>query len=393
MGSGPACVGESTGVADGEEDKDEKILAFHTCLFGVYTAGPPRCLTSLGVPRSALGLCGLVGAELYRHYRGAESIMDIPRSSLAQQPLANDDWRSRARRAVLRGEAFFEEAGLVWLSPSTDDGVDLSCFASLAECGHTACACTRSLFPAVRKSFQGEVARRALAAHKRMDIPNSIHYVSIGSGLLLGDLCVLMQLQHIGFEIAAATFVDLDYGTSDACHGALAAMAEYLSPSTHVIAFASTEEYALARLRGTQPAAHIFAQIDVAEVSFDEAAALSAIALDDRGGGLGFRLVNQDGACATMDAWRRRPTPAPSQAVLDQLRHDAVQLLLQREREAHGSSDGKRTPKAVLERLDPRPLLLIELDDAVLGTSAGSGAAAASAGNRPQVGVGQDEGG
>ena len=33
-----------------------KILAFHTCLFGVYTAGPPRCLTLSAFRDRLLGL-------------------------------------------------------------------------------------------------------------------------------------------------------------------------------------------------------------------------------------------------------------------------------------------------------------------------------------------------
>jgi hypothetical protein len=292
------------------------------------------------------------------------------------------DWQALARRAVLSGQAFIEDGGLVWLRESVTLGgetIDLSRLASLAECGHCSCACTRR----VRAIFGEQVVRRVSAAHQRGELPGSLSYISIGSGLLLGDMDVIMRLQEAGFEIASATFIDSDYD-GDACHGALAAMAEYLAPRAKLTAFASMASYALARLAcaegdALQLTGHVFVQIDVAEVGFDEAAALSALALEPAG--YGFRLVNQDGACATIDAWRRSPAvPPPSiQCALDELRADALRCRREREqppaeeaahergRPPHRAAAGQQAVYAqMLERLDPRPLLLVELDDAVV---------------------------
>eukprot|EP00322_Chrysochromulina_rotalis_P015150 CAMPEP_0115871032 /NCGR_PEP_ID=MMETSP0287-20121206/22649_1 /TAXON_ID=412157 /ORGANISM="Chrysochromulina rotalis, Strain UIO044" /LENGTH=226 /DNA_ID=CAMNT_0003325805 /DNA_START=66 /DNA_END=746 /DNA_ORIENTATION=- len=145
-------------------------------------------------------------------------------------------------------------------------------------------------------------------ARSRGDIDWTIFFVGLGSGLLLGDLDVLMGLQQAGFTIAAATFVDLDYREN--CQGALAEVAGYLAPAP-VVAFASSAEYAVERLLGRQPAANLFAQIDCDDISFGEAVALSTIALGDEGGGLGFRLANQHHpTLLPMVSWHRLLSPS-----------------------------------------------------------------------------------
>ena len=223
------------------------------------------------------------------------------------------DWRILARRAVLTGRPFVEDDGLVWLSVDRCHEADLMPLASLAECGHSECACTRSRFPWVRRRFREEVTRRAVAARASGTLSSSISYVGLGSGLLLGDLDVIMALQDEGFTIANATFVDSDY--REHCHGALAEMADYLAPS-RVKAYTSAADYALARMRGIQPAAQLFLQIDVTEIAFEEAALLSTLALDDAGGGMGFMLSNRyHDTLVPMVCWQRLPTPAPGDDV------------------------------------------------------------------------------
>jgi len=99
--------------------------------------------------------------------------------------------------------------------------------ASLAECGHAACACTRSLYPDVRRRFREEVVRRALAGRADGTLPADgyLSYASLGSGLLLGDLDVICGLQQAGFTLMNAAFIDVDY--REHCHGALSEVAEF----------------------------------------------------------------------------------------------------------------------------------------------------------------------
>lgn len=223
-------------------------------------------------------------------------------------------------------------------------------------------------------------------------VPSHLSYVSIGSGLLLGDLDVIMGLQAAGFTISTAAFIDIDYGSGEQhppgashrreeerpCHHAIAAVASYLSPS-EVVVFASAAEYALARLSGAQPSAHLFLQIDVTEVSFDEAAALSALALSDGGGGLGLRLCNQAGVAATVDAWVRVPTPAQSQSALDidRLRKEVAHFA------THQALGAEAAYARILERLEPRHLVRVELDDVVLGGGGGPAEARARKASSP----------
>ena len=228
-----------------------------------------------------------------------------------------ESWRREVRRCILEGQCFFpDDAGLLWLDVERCHAVDLLPLASLAECGHRECACTRTLHPWVRHRFREALVERALAAQRSGDIPSDgrIHYVGVGSGLLLGDLDVIAGLQEAGFVIAHASFIDPDYATS--CQGALAEMASYLAPAEMAVC-CSAAEYAFSRLHGELPAADLFVQIDVTELGLDEAAVLSVLALGDAGGGLAFRLENRHHlSLVPMLSWRRCPTPgrAPGQA-------------------------------------------------------------------------------
>ena len=225
------------------------------------------------------------------------------------------DWRERARKCVLSGRPFLADDGLVWLAVTECAAeADLMPLASLAECGHSDCACTRSLYPWVRQRFREEVVQRATDAQAAGSLPANgrINYVSVGSGLLLGDLDVIMGLQDTGFKIEHATFIDSDYREN--CHGALAEVAQYLAPA-RVVAYSSVAAFVAARLSGKHcVAAHMFLQIDVMEVDLDEAAVVSALALGDEGGGMGFRLANRHHpTLVPMISWRRMPTPGSGQ--------------------------------------------------------------------------------
>lgn len=222
----------------------------------------------------------------------------------------DEAWRTRVRAFVLddTSRAFVEDRGLTFLAvtQAAASHVDLMPLASIAECGHSDCACTRSRHPWVRRRFREEVVRQAVAARDAGQLPEIISYASIGSGLLLGDFDVLLGLQVAGFIIEHACFVDSDYAEN--CREALSEVASFLAPA-RVVAYASVADYAVARLRGQQPAAHLFLQIDVVEVAFGEAASLSALALADEGGGLAFCLANRHHpTLVPMIAWRRKMT-------------------------------------------------------------------------------------
>lgn len=251
-------------------------------------------------------------------------------------------WRHEARRRILEGDVFYsDDKGLLWLDVERCHDVDLLPLASLAECGHKECACTRSLNPWIRHQFREELVDRALAAQRSGSISadGRINYVGVGSGLLLGDLDVIAGLQEAGFAIAHATFIDPDYRTN--CQGALAEMASYLAPA-EMASCCSAAEYAFSRLHGELPAADLFVQIDVSELGLDEAAVLSVLALGDAGGGLAFRLENRyHSSLVPMLSWCRRPTPGrvPGQAGL-------TALLLERVVASDACSDMNRAAHA-----------------------------------------------
>jgi hypothetical protein len=232
-------------------------------------------------------------------------------AALAARP---SSWRDLARECILREQqAFLNEEGLVWLD--CEKHSSLAPFASLAECGRTGCACTRTLYPSVRKRFREEIVRRASEARESGAFPAEaqISYVSFGSGLLLGDLDVICGLQEAGFSIESASFVDTDYRENG--QEALAEMTDYLAPDARVQPFTTAAEYVAARLQGQVPAAHIFVQIDSDEIPAEESLKLSAVALTP-GVGLGFRLANQHHpTLLPLIAWKRTvaalPRPAP----------------------------------------------------------------------------------
>lgn len=283
----------------------------------------------------------------------------------------DNEWRARVRRCLVHKSAYVLEHNLVWLAEKDD----FSPLASLAECGAADCGCTRSFFPWVRSHFRDEVMRRAVLAWQCRALPASgvISYTSIGSGLLLGDLDVLAGLQRAGFQIGSAAFVDNDY--SNACQGALSEMARYLAPA-RVVAYKSTLDYARARLTDAEPASHIFVQIDCASVKFVEAATLSAISLSHEGGGLGFRLCNKGLGAemrhaertlqprATMDAWHRRATP---KTIFEAFGH-ATKV------SSDEPADETGTYARICELIDPRPLVVIDVDDALISSAEPSSA-------------------
>lgn len=276
---------------------------------------------------------------------------------------SDDDWRSAIRRCVLceSDAPFVLENDLVWLDVARmrdDHGVDLMPLASLAECGHMNCACTRSPHNSwVRRRFREEVVRRCLDAFSREDggAGRELCYVSFGAGLLLGDLDVICGLQAAGFTVVTAVMVDTDY--RDNCHEALQEFANFMLPHK-VVAFTSAAELAAAVMRGQLPGANVFVQIDSDEISVGEAIALSAVAMSDAGGDLGFRLSNHHAAdgLVPMLSWRRKPTP-------DRPFHSELQRLRSADSgRAHGgvNDDAQLLYEQLLKRVDVAALVEVD---------------------------------
>jgi hypothetical protein len=272
--------------------------------------------------------------------------------------VVDGEWRSQARRLTLDGTHFCVDGDLCWLDAQRCDA--LLPLASLAECGHASCACSRVQFPSTRKRFREELVRRVAAAVELQALPSNIVYVGLGSGLLLGDLDVMMGLQEAGVTIEEAAFIDTDY--REHCHSALAEVASYLSPA-RVVAFSSAADYAAARLRGLQPAAHCFVQIDVAELALTESLTLSTVALAKDG--LGFVLANRHhSTLVPMVSWRRVGGPLAATAAA------AAEAL---------------SPPALYTRLlalDPSPLIALDREP----VSCGGHISAGTAPSAPPVG-------
>ncbi len=180
-------------------------------------------------------------------------------ASAPRPPPSDPNWRAAARHCVLHEQPFLHEDSLVWLD--VDKHCTLAPLASLAECGKTGCACTRTLYPRVRTRFREEVVRRAVAARAAGALPATgrLSYVSLGAGHLLADLDLVCGLEEQGFTVEAAALIDTAYPEQSA--RALAEFAAYLEPEGRVAAYASAAEYAAARVRGDEKAAHVFVQV------------------------------------------------------------------------------------------------------------------------------------
>jgi len=267
-----------------------------TCSVGVHATDASGAQEVMQLSRNADG--EVVILEQAQEERATRSERGECRTVSTQ---LEADWRERARHCVLHEAPFVSKDGQVWLN--VDSHEILKPLASLAECGLTACACTRSLYPTVRKDFREAVVCRALAAREAgtLSADGRLSYTSLGSGRLLGDLDVICGLQEAGFTIETAAFIDIDYQKNENGRAALAELTNYLAPEGKVTAFGSCDEYAAARREGRQPAAHIFVQIDADEIPVEASAALSdqALVADH---GLGFRLRNQFGHLP-MDTW------------------------------------------------------------------------------------------
>lgn len=143
---------------------------------------------------------------------------------------------------------------------------------------------------------------------------------------------------------------------------------DFLLPSCRVVAFASAAEYAVARLRGKQPPAHLFLQIDSDEISPGEAVALSAVALRAENG-LGFRLANNHHpTLLPMLAWRRAaPATANGGGVDDSDPIDAAMQQVRLAMERHEASERRDEPldaaaayASVLRRVDVAALVVLD---------------------------------
>ena len=197
-----------------------------------------------------------------------------------------------------------------------------------------------------------------MQATERGLLPRSITYASLGSGLLLGDLEVIMALQEAGFTIESAAFVDTDYETN--CRGALAEVANYLAPAK-LVAYRSAAEFALARLRGRQRSAHVVCQIDADDISFGEAVAFSTFALGDEGGGIAFRLVNRHHeTLVPMVSWHRVQTP--SRPLAAALAHFEAEC-----KEAGTQLVPAAAYRRILELVDPVPMIEVDKDPVAIG--------------------------
>ena len=87
-------------------------------------------------------------------------------------------------------------------------------FGSLAECGEAGCGCNRLTTPMARRNFRKALVQTALQAGLGLSTP--IRYVSVGSGLLLFDLEILIALQQAGLQVESAALVDTAYSSQDA---------------------------------------------------------------------------------------------------------------------------------------------------------------------------------
>ena len=300
------------------------------------------------------------------------------------------EWCEKVRACVLgESQPWVCDSGMVWLD--TRANTALVPLASLAECGKTGCYCVRTIFPSVRKRFREEVARVMSAAMKPS---SSISYVSLGSGQLLGDLDVLCALQSVGFTISSVALIDSIYTDSlkdqqqlcgsttttdekrntslDVLYRPLYELSSYLGKETAVTPYTSIAEYAHARLqRKTEPAANVFVQIDCDEVSNDEAALLSAVALSTDGSGHGFRLANKCMPCGEvpMSVWKRI-TPQEEEA------DDPIESLCNDNKQG-GADAGAMEVYESVRRVDISSLLSYLVTNGDGGSSSGGHNAAA----------------
>ena len=129
---------------------------------------------------------------------------------------------------------------------------------ALGECGDTSCGCYRLKGPEGRRRFRRLVAQRteeALRASATLmgDLstsPAGVRMVTIGSGGLLTDFEILLDLRCRGIPIESVVAIDTDYKADIAnCHreggshaDALSSLAVFFAPA-RVVAFSSNEDY------------------------------------------------------------------------------------------------------------------------------------------------------
>ena len=79
---------------------------------------------------------------------------------------------------------------------------------SLGECSDWRCGCSRMRRPEVRRSFKDLVAAKGAES---IGAEHGVHYVSVGSGLLLIDFEILCALEERGLRIERITVIDTAY--------------------------------------------------------------------------------------------------------------------------------------------------------------------------------------
>lgn len=121
------------------------------------------------------------------------------------------------------------------------------------ECGDTSCGCYRLKQPSGRKRFRSLVAQRTDEAiradtalmHAGQELPG-VRLVTIGSGGLLTDFEILLDLWSRGLRIESICAIDTAYKKTDNVEErALSALAIFFAPAK-VFSFSSSDDYAAA---------------------------------------------------------------------------------------------------------------------------------------------------
>ena len=186
----------------------------------------------------------------------------------------------------------------------------------LGECGDASCQLSRLRWPSRRECFRTRVVAATVEALRGSGEP--VHYLTVGSGLLLSDFEILLALSHAGLTIASIVAVDLTYRglrhreTADA-RKALEQLARFATPAS-VLAFSSLDSLidACEREGSVLGNATTFVQCDASSIPRQASREAASVALSPAG--LAFILDNDE--ALTYEVWQRRsrPLPAPTGA-------------------------------------------------------------------------------
>lgn len=252
--------------------------------------------------------CGLHPAtpEPRRDHRGTEYTKDanlpyIPsdsqRSDVAERLLvkALEDDTSASTHEFRDGCVRIKQSAGVFAAFCRDFG----------ECGDASCGCYRLKQPSGRRRFRSLVAQRtdeairaeAALVHARQHLPG-VRYVTIGSGGLLTDFEILLDLWTRGLRIDSIVAIDTAYKQTDNVEErALSALAIFFAPAK-VFSFASSDDYVAACEAAPQlyGEANVFVYCDAGAVPHEAWTKCACAALLP--GYRAFELVNAGRHCS-----------------------------------------------------------------------------------------------